>query len=500
MVGVVVALFALLLAASFFIYWLRLFYDFNVVSAPIMVFFAYITFVAVFSAIMAAKHFCTKNFAATGAALVFFCGLLFALASPPLQVPDENYHFLRSYSISTGKFDFDPSREYPRDVAVLVQKFEPFYSHLHQIPSEKIGYQFTAYYEALENDEPAGVTEPLVLMFLPYLVPGAAIALIRLFGGTALYCLYAARIANLIVFALLCFWALKNTKKFRLLFLSSMLLPTTLFMASSVSYDSVMLGIVLVLLSFMFKEHISTASALFAVTITAFACYIKTLNFLLLVPLFLVSKEQWKCRFSKPVLAVSSAILCFGINFFMNLYVAAFSLFPPAERLDSVDPIGQLSFIFTSLPRFAAIMFGSLYENGFYLTRLGVFGWLDTPVPIVSVAAPIIMLFTAMFYGTRETAEKSKILPLTILGIIYILAVMVGLYATNTPVGMVRIIGVQPRYMLPALYLLAIAFSILSAGRFSIKSRFSGSFAVVLLAGFSSISALLLFATHYAVL
>ena len=72
-----------------------------------------------------------KGFAAKGAVCIFLCGLLFAFANPPQQTPDEADHYLRTYAISTGHFDFDASRTYPDDVAYLLEAFPGAWVNAH---------------------------------------------------------------------------------------------------------------------------------------------------------------------------------------------------------------------------------------------------------------------------------------------------------------------------------------------------------------------------------
>ena len=57
-----------------------------------------------------------RDFAKKGAACILLCGVLFAFANPPMQTPDETDHYLRTYAISMGRFDFDAQRGYPEDV------------------------------------------------------------------------------------------------------------------------------------------------------------------------------------------------------------------------------------------------------------------------------------------------------------------------------------------------------------------------------------------------
>ena len=64
-----------------------------------------------------------KDFAKRGACCILLCGALFAFANPPLQTPDETDHYLRTYAISMGRFDFDAKRSYPEDVNELMDAF-----------------------------------------------------------------------------------------------------------------------------------------------------------------------------------------------------------------------------------------------------------------------------------------------------------------------------------------------------------------------------------------
>lgn len=64
-----------------------------------------------------------RTLPAKGAVCLLLCGALFCFANPPLQTPDETDHYLRTYAISMGRFDFDYDRTYPDDVAALVKAF-----------------------------------------------------------------------------------------------------------------------------------------------------------------------------------------------------------------------------------------------------------------------------------------------------------------------------------------------------------------------------------------
>ena len=199
-----------------------------------------------------------KDFAKRGACCILLCGALFAFANPPLQTPDETDHYLRTYAISMGRFDFDAKRSYPEDVNELMDAFPGAWVNAHtsaglgtdpdtnaEQPYNTAGYalkqygkdgrvesiwdSFTQYINWEKRDSAAdSVTEPISFLILPFLPGALGMALARLFGFGALGCLYGGRLMNLLVYTLLCYAALRSAKKCRPAFLAVMLLPMSL--------------------------------------------------------------------------------------------------------------------------------------------------------------------------------------------------------------------------------------------------------------------------------
>ena len=118
------ALLAAAAAAGALVYFWRVFYYLDARGVPALPLYlgaAGLACLAVGAA--ALGHFVCKRFEAKAVLAVALCGALFCFANPPLQTPDETAHFLRSYSLSQGRFTFDGSRLYPADVAKLVESF-----------------------------------------------------------------------------------------------------------------------------------------------------------------------------------------------------------------------------------------------------------------------------------------------------------------------------------------------------------------------------------------
>ena len=74
---------------------------------------------------------------------------------------------------------------------------------------------------------------------------------------------------------------------------------------------------------------------------------------------------------------------------------------------------GQLSFVLSHLPRTLMVFVGSLYENGLFLTKLGVFGALDLEIPVIGMLSPLVLLLGAAL----STHERSSLTPRSAAGL-----------------------------------------------------------------------------------
>lgn len=477
--------------AAFVYYW-RVFYYFDRMPAVRLTALACgLTTLLVLAAYAAVRF--VKSWNARAALAIFICGTLFCFANPPFQAPDENMHYLRSYSVSQGHFNFDYDRTYPQDVARLVQAFPGAWVGAHTSQGmghnengeeaayttqgyalkqrgedsavESVADSFAAYFDAQKAGEKAPeVHEPIVVMVLPFLPQALGMWLARLFGLGALGCLYGARLANLAVYTLLCWLALKNCRRYQPVFLAIMLLPLSLFMAASVSYDAMLLGFYYLVASYYCKDEITDRDVgLFLFAFVMMNSAKPYLNLLWLALPLILPKSAWKTRWKKWQVAVAGLVLALGMTFFVSWYGGAFRVNYPHTAFDRmlgegvVDQVGQLGFVLSNPLRYLAVMAGTLYENQLFLGQLGTFGWLDLPIPLLNLLSPVVLVFAAAL----SVHEKSSLRPAPAIGLgglslVYIAGAMTAMYITYTPVGMVRIIGLQARYFLPVFLMLLV--------------------------------------------
>ena len=371
-----------------------------------------------------------RDFAKKGAACILLCGVLFAFANPPMQTPDETDHYLRTYAISMGRFDFDAQRGYPEDVDELVAAFPGAWVNAHtsaglgtdpdthaEQPFNSAGYalkqygkdgrvesirdSFEQYFNYLYRDSvPQRVTEPVSFLILPFLPGALGMALARLFGLGALGCLYGGRLVNLLAYTALCYAALRSAHKCRPAFLCIMLMPMSLYMGASLSYDATLLGCYYVMLALLTRDEWNDKTALFYALACVFANGTKPyINLLWVVLPFVVRRSEWKVRFSRAVYAVLTAAgalaLTLGVEQYGTLLRHNYGAIA-RQGGTTVNGGAQLLFVLKNPLRYIAVLLGTLYENDGFLGQLGLFGWKDMPIAFISITAPPVLLAAAI--------------------------------------------------------------------------------------------------------
>lgn len=495
-------------------------------------------------ALAALVRFGGRDFAARGALCVALCGALFVFADPPLQPPDESSHYLRTYAISRGRLDFDAARAYPADVAALCEAFPAAWVNAHTSvgvgtdpitggprPYDTAGYALKQYgddapiesitasfaeYFALRAGGAAEVTEPLNFLILPFLPGALGMLLARLLGLGALGCLYAGRLGNLAAYAALCWLALRQAQRCRGLLLAFMLLPLSLYMAASLSYDATLLGGYYLMLALLTRRAWTGRTALAWLAACLYVNVGKPyLNLLWALLPLLLPRGAWRLpplggsgrRPGRAALVLAALAGALAVTFFVEWYGSPaaspfchnYPAFIPRQGGEAVDGMGQLAFIFSNPLRYVAVALGTLYENAFFAGQLGVFGALDLPVPLLNLTGPLALLAGALLSaGPGEGLGARRTLGAGALGIVYAAGAMTAMYITYTPVGMVRIVGLQARYFLPVL--LALGFGAAALLRRALRpapgTGKAETFALPLFGGYAAVGALLLF-QHY---
>ncbi len=397
------------------------------------------------------------------AILIFAAGLLFAFANPPLQAPDESMHFLRAWAMSEGHFEYNQQQQYPRDVNLLLEKFSAFYNWYHPTtkinPDQSMADAFNSYSRELHSTREPENAATLIQQTTPYVATALGMALGRLLGGDALICLYFGRVFNVMVYALLCYFALRAASRFRALLAALMLVPVSLFIASSTSADSLLLGMTWLFVGYCLaaptdkKKRREKAVALAVSFAVLFAA---KYSFLALLPLLFfidTSNNAGEGKSAKRegvrllLVCLAAGVGLFAVQYWHTIY---FNNFGKLDYYDpAVNPMAQLRFVFSYPLRYAMVFLNSLYQNSFHLLNGGIFGWLDVKIPFVSFATPFVLLLAALMHLRDALAlTKRQQLLFALTGALGYAFVYTGMYLTCTHYTSLDINGVQMRYLL----------------------------------------------------
>lgn len=455
--------FILLCGAALVYYW-RLEYGFAYFSPGTATLLVCAFFSAMYLAVFLCAHFVRQRLAVKTAVLIFCAGACFAAANPPLQAPDETMHFVRSYALGMGDFTFDQNKDYPADVDALAAAFPGFYNQELIAPgTASMTDGFERYRAILDGEEAAAPNASTVTQqFFYYLPQAAGVAAGRLFGADALVCLYLARAANLVFYALLCGAAVRLARRYLPVLIALMASPIALFIAASCSPDAMFLGASWVFLGVCLSGALTQKRAAALAVCFAAMFYIKftAVGMLPLLALLapekqgLAKEEAKRARKKLLAAALACAAAAFVLYEALSAYTALASNYGRVPYADTgVDPAAQLAFILQNPVRYAAVFVYSLYRDKANLFSAGSFGWMDMSVPFVNYFTPMVWLFAAGLCAWEAAQEKLRnIWLMGVCAALLYATTYTGMYLTSTPVTLPEINGVQTRYLLGAFF------------------------------------------------
>lgn len=431
-----------------------------------------------------------RTLPAKGALCLLLCGILFCFANPPLQTPDESEHYLRTYAISLGRFDFDYDRTYPDDVSALLESFPGGWVNAHtsvglgtdpdtgaEKPYDSAGYalkqigsdgaiqsitdSFADYFANRDTPSTEPLHEPVSFLILPFLPGAVGMALARLVGLGALGCLYAGRLGNLLAYTAICWLALHQAQRYRPALLGVMLLPLSLFMGASLSYDATLLACYYLMIALLLREKWTTRTAALYLAACLYVNVAKPyLNLLWVVLLLLVPARTWQAKGRRWHWCLGSLAGAWAVIWATETYARVLRFHYPViarQGGEAVNGGEQLAFVLANPLRSLATFWGTLCENEFFIGQLGLFGWKDMPIQALNLLGPVLLLAAALLCAPQPPAlDRRRRAGLGAFAAVYALGAIAAMYITYTPVAMVRVVGLQTRYFLPVILILVL--------------------------------------------
>lgn len=420
--------------------------------------------------------------------LVF--GILFTFLTPPFQVPDEPAHFFRAYAISEGSLRIHTYGGVPAQA--LPASLPAFAGELtgarirdrkqHITPAQikaSMRHRFESDRRVLAII-PAGRPGPVAFTaggYTPLLYAPAALTIgaMRLLDAPLLVAFYLSRCVNLLISLALCYLAIRLAPFGKTILAAVGLLPMIVVLRSSLSLDSILIGLALLMFAVTLR-HSSPQThapprAVAAALVMSFLIAAAKPIYLLMPALALVMSygrsgpRRSGSLYAAVLLTISLAAVVSVVWVAAPLHES--SQTPPAlhwnaqsmsQELRPLDEPGvdlkqQALGIVRSPLEFVTLAAQEYWNRSGELreTFVGRFGWLDTVLPATVQAVVLLFLILAGLTDGRPdltlTLRQRVILAGVFAGTLLVTSAV--LYVVWTPVGATRIEGVQGRYLIP---------------------------------------------------
>ena len=431
--------------------------------------------------------------------------LFLALVVPPMQVPDEDAHFLRAVQIGQGgllargdppeingllpagaeRFARGPGRMPNAGHGVLVERNAGDGVLVERNAGDGVLVERNAGDGVLvaRNAGPArdgdgsqrawrahvgqlaqigwvGPRRPVFFgntaIYPPVFYAPAALAidLVRASGGGTATALLAARLAQAAASLLLAVFALRIAMRGRLVLFILLSLPMMLFMFGSSSQDGPMLAVAAVAAAWLSRrdrDRPGTLAGWIAVGLLIGLLGAAKLPSIVLAALPVLVGSAARRPFAG--IASGAVAVLLSLGWFVG---GALPLMASLAR-PGVSAAAQLRLIVAHPLHAAAVLVNTVHVYGptFVRETIGVLGLLDTELPGVLYAGVILLILVAVGIECVQAPRAERRL-LVSAGIAIVLGgcailILVALYLAWTPVGANLIEGVQGRYLLPPL-------------------------------------------------
>lgn len=407
---------------------------------------------------------------------LFICGFILIVLTPPMAIPDENAHFINTYTISKGDIFPDYNAEYSKvgkSIPLYISEFINTYNSKYAGNFEqKVTYSelyFLSWLEVSDEDRTPffytnrGLGANPFSYFFGSIGLSIGTALLNIVGkgyDTAYNLLLVSRLSNFIAYCILGCLAIRRTPCLKKVMMLLMVNPTMLFVCASTSYDAIIIPFSMLLAAEIF--HLLSSDMLInktdiaivmACTIFMTAVKMGYAPFLLLLLLIPFSKYRNKKQFWFCVIGVVICAFIGGVMPSLISSVHARGYVAPVQEEIAI----QKEYLLTHIYRVPEIVINSFTKYGvFYFSGFfGKLGQLDTnyPVPI------LVLFFCGLIYVTFAEAIRTIRIPIKfkicsfVALIISIIGMFLAMYIDWTPrveppMGN-TVSGVQGRYFFP---------------------------------------------------
>ncbi len=391
---------------------------------------------------------------------ISFCFLI-----PPLNVPDEEAHFIKSYELlDSSSFNDEGVAKLPDKVYYFVTS----HKFTNMDSTEKFnGKNYLAQYLDGFNYKNRGEAtysykNTKFSSSIPYIPSGIVMSIGKLFGLSSLNLLSIGRFINLLITCLMGYLTLKIVPYFKKIFFLILLLPSTIQHSAAINMDWLTIATSILLIAFLLKyiyqkEMLSKKEyiILIGLSILLGFCkfgYFPLIILTLLIPNSKISKEKHKAILIKIGIMLVPIIISFLTNTSIGgtitgptkFYTIGYSLTHPIDAF--------MVYLNTAFNRLGTDILQGHFDG------FGVYTKWNKPVFTLILTILYGILILVHDKDDKDLKLKERVV-LIISSFAIMFIVYTAMYLGWTNLGLESIEGLQPRYFIVANLLLFIALS-----------------------------------------
>jgi uncharacterized membrane protein len=400
----------------------------------------------------------------------YLFGLSLVFANPPFHSNDEDRHFYNSYFLSTGhirpvQHDNQIGGYMPYNLYAVSATFQgiPFAGGVRIVPAKFKELKSVPLNEPSKIflDNPSYQSNPV-----PYIPFAVGIRIAKIVNLNPIHLLWGARIAGLIAYLCIVFFAIKIMPVHKYVLFALALNPMTLFQAASVTYDVMSTSLSFLLLALSLKyafqdKQVRTRDVAFFLCVALLQSFAKPGYFLIPFLFFIIPQRNIGSAKKTAAVFVCLCVICFLPSITWGGYVSSLHLrggkplindflYGSSEQLKvivSEPAVFAVNFFLNFIAQGKEWIIGSLGRLGYSYTHLN-----HTVLFIHGLALIALSVFDASVSKTISLSSRQKLL---IGGIAFgTIGILAAGFFFGSPVGAHHIFGLQGRYFIPALPLL----------------------------------------------
>ncbi|MBE5881090.1 MAG: DUF2142 domain-containing protein [Lachnospiraceae bacterium] len=289
-----------------------------------------------------------------------------------------------------------------------------------------------------------------------------------------------AKLGNLLFYILIVFFAIRMAGKNKNIVALIGLLPNSVFLAASLTYDAVvnsflLLGMVLIINEILEPERKLTWQNLLMILLSfAVGCQSKPIYIVMALLILFYGKDKfpnrWQGWICKAAILIVAGLMIYNIFFptpsaGSDYYLVNNFDYAGDKRNLGTSVTGQIQYVLSNPVTYALLLLRSMAEmTGGYLfggTNFFQYGYLGT-APKIATYLVIVLALWLMLAAAKGEKRRGIGLKYILLMLIMILGtsaiVWTSMYASYTTVGADEIRGVQGRYFIPMFLPFAVCF------------------------------------------